>query len=1203
MAPRIVDPSRFLLFASVTDWNVLHRRNAQHDVSPRRHYQERGLRTARIVQLRWVLDPALGYPTQPFTVWRRRAGAAPEEEPISYYTQDFLGQTMVVLDRPRVFVRAWVSGSGSVTPYAGVPYSSPMLLPQVVTAGQSQCTFSGPAIQTLLLSTGVSLQKLSGLDGQAAADSGWEPLEIVGLPVDSTFDQVQRLDAPQGLVSALTDPVSAALDRFRRGAPFFGWPMNLAPGVAAPAWQLADPKAMLRVVTESMLPELRQMVELRPEQQAGFTTTHALPAVGGGSSAVATISPLRTLAYGAATDPLASLITGFGTAYEDTDDDDEARTGQHDFMVSAWFEDGTNGVPSPVDYAAIVFAPGPAPTPPTPSGVAAALDGLRSPPSTDDDWIGVTRISWDRLGDALPLRVGSYALARAQVAPAGAVEALMDPRPYDTALQPIGASTSDALAGSGKMTGLDDRYHVASDPNPNQVDYGVAHQDLFGVWSDWGTAGFSIGEPPVGLASLITARWDATPAPVPAACAGDLTIDLAWNWANRSPVTIDIVGRLYAQGSIGAAPADLSVPGTLATGLGNAGTSPVSLLFSTSGEVSVLAPAGITASVAYFSDDSTTLWANLPAGPVAGPRRYRLHLSGFSLDFASTGVIGMALWARGTEVRSPGRVGDWGATPLVASAPDPRPPVLDVEHEAVQLTSLANAHGEYDALLEWPAAVGAVGYFAYTCSETALRNAAGLGDWPAGLTLSERLVQLRAAFATHPNRQTFTRVNATPVAGTRLAVTLPRGTKDIHLYLVLGLSAGQIESAWPTAADPLLRKRPFAFAAPHIVRPHPPTIEVTRRTVGSPAAFEAAFRLGVSAGVRVGRLDLYRVRVPEAAIDLDSMGPPVARITGPSGSVVVTPTVSTLPGRDQPLAQVEGLDAVGGSWKPVYYRAVAWAADDVTRGQYGGRSEPSTLRQVVIPPATGPVLTPPTWSTPTVGSPVVQVQTMTTAPAAPTSLGPHRVQAEVLVTHADGTSEALYRYPAAPGLDALNLVPATAPAAGTGGLWLQGAGLHLQVARAAFTDALTVRFRLTDPLGRMTESDLLTVPATSPVAPPDISNAQVLSIAGRGRLLTFETAVPDEVVGVGPYQVRIDLATFQPPPQRAVHRHVQVGLADIAAAGVGADAFTDSADVPLRQAPMAGGRSIAAVLHAAGRLTVQVIAPDGTQATIHRTVV
>ncbi len=243
MAPRVVDPTRFLLLASVVDWTLAYRRDIEHVPPPQKVAADRGLKGSRLVQLRWVTDPALGYPTEPFTVWRRGSAPAQNEAPIPYGTADFMGATLIVFDRPRVFVRAGLQGpAGYVIAFAGAPYASPMISPQTLSTAQTQYAFSAPAIQCLLISPGVVLTGLSGLDGDAAQDLDWQKIEIVGLPVDQTFNNVLNLDEQQGLVGAPQDPPDAALDRFRRGAPFYGWRPLLDTGSLAPAWRARRPE-------------------------------------------------------------------------------------------------------------------------------------------------------------------------------------------------------------------------------------------------------------------------------------------------------------------------------------------------------------------------------------------------------------------------------------------------------------------------------------------------------------------------------------------------------------------------------------------------------------------------------------------------------------------------------------------------------------------------------------------------------------------------------------------------------------------------------------------------------------------------------------------------------------------------------------------------------------------------------------------------
>ena len=78
----------------------------------------------------------------------------------------------------------------------------------------------------------------------------------------------------------------------------------------------------------------------------------------------------------------------------------------------------------------------------------------------------------------------------------------------------------------------------------------------------------------------------------------------------------------------------------------------------------------------------------------------------------------------------------------------------------------------------------------------------------------------------------------------------------------------RLSSAWPTTADPLCGKRFVPFAAPVIVTPPPPSLEVSQgvdRAV-DPETYFARLRVGCDGGARVSRVDLYRTRVADAAV-------------------------------------------------------------------------------------------------------------------------------------------------------------------------------------------------------------------------------------------------------------------------------------------------------------------------------------------------
>ncbi len=1259
MAHRIVDPTRLLLTGGLIDWTAVFRQQAANKLkarSPADIARERELKGTRMVQLRWLTAEGVGLPTEPFKVWRRPSLPFEGEKPFDPPTTTFFGLTLRVFDAPRLTVRLHMStanpGGGSVIAFSGAPLGSGIVGSHVLNAaGSATVRLAAPQISCLLCSPGVTISALAGVADGIQEDGHWQLVEVVGLPVDKRFSGVFDLAAPQGPAGALGDPMSAALDRFRRGAPFYGWQPQVTPALAAPPWQLADPVAMLKLIRAEMLEPIRDMVTtLLPPQHRTFEQVRQLASASGGQAATARFKPLSTLLFGAGTDPLASLMTGYGTALEDIDLPPisfsdrqffgDASRSDWDYMVTARWSRGLDHASAPLELAALLMAPKFALPPPAPTQVVAQLDGLRTPAGIDADYHGVVRVNWDRPSGLLPLRVGSYAFVRAAQTPAGPLVPLMDKRPNDIALQPIGASGApDSSPEPTRWAALDERYAVATAPDPNAVLYGLAHQDLLGLWSAWSTAGLTLAEPPVRPLSILSARLEVS-AVASGPCPATLEIEVSWDWSSRSPERLELVGRLYAQTRLGDAPSDTSVPTGLAM-LSGGGAGPLLRLQfggSASGTPALVGavPSGATVALAYVAFDGRTLVAAPPAS--AGPRRYRLTVSGLRLDFDAAPRIGLALWGRGVEHRAPQRIGAWSAQPTVASTADPRPPVIAVEHEDVLLASMADASGLHHARLTWPAAPNAAGYFIYTCTEEKLRADRGLPSPGKSLTLSERLSALRNAFAADPDRRSFARVNSVPITGLSTQVSLPRGSKEIHLYVVIGSSAGNVESAWPGPGDPLLRRRPIAYAAPQVVVPMPPDLEVSRGRDDStdPPTFHAAVTVRCKPGPRVTRIDLHRVRVAAATLELDTMGPPAVTLSGSTGGWVATPQVSTEPGMDQPLARITGRDAVEGSWKKVWYRAVAWSADDPARGLFGGRSGPSALREVVVPPAG-----PPDLSALSGGWPggadllALQIDATTQAPVAETPLGPHRLRVELLAEAPDGSSRVLFRHPAAPGpdgsADRLDHLPELVPAPGTTGVWQAPSGapgttrLRLQCQRPDADSALRVRFLLIDPLGRSRERELL-IAAGLPLPAPDILAFSIRHRPALGILAQFQTSALFESTSAGPYVLTIrwvpslsprspllpsplPFPSPRPMPGRPIRTgpiaQLTVTLPDLRRLGPGEDLMLDPAAIPARRLPDAGDAegAIGFALRGrhGGRLSLTLRGPDGRVATLSRT--
>ena len=1214
---RLVDPNAFIGIGSVVDWAAVPGVHTSTG-GVEKVAKNRGLDTSRVVQLRWAFDSTLGYPRTPFTVWTRQRGA--KYTGVQY--SPFPGPLGVTLLLDRTYAEVVLSLSagpgGAALAWAGMPLGSPVVALGALAAGTAAVRLTAPSIRVLSLPAGSAVSAIQGRTYDDADDPAWTEVEIVGLPADGRSATATDLTSKQGMVTALTDPPSAALDRYRRGAPFSGWSDEITSGVSVEPWALADPMAIIKVFDGEMLDDFITMVDSVPSTQQDqqiFTRTLATPS---GHTAQAQFNPLRVLLYGACSDPLDALVTGFGTAYPMPRAPGVAGIGTTthvsttgnlltapDFMVTATFVDG-NG--KDVERAALILGAGPTLPPPVPSAMAALTTGNQAPDVLDDPFRAVVTVSWDRPTALLPFLVGSHALARRAMVPTVAPELLMVARPLDTARQPLGATVSATTPNRRSLS--DTAYGIDSTTDPNQLSYAVATQDVFGVWSLWGETGVAVTEPPVGHVTLTGPTFDTAVAA--GACPGTLTVDLSWNWASRSPQTIEVTGRTYPQTWPDDPPADLTPPPGNAFGTTGAGNL-VTIAFAADGSITGVTPgAGLSATVDHVSVDGQSVVA-LPTQN-RGARRYRLTLTGLSVDFPSSARWGLALWARGTEARATHRVGPWNTTPTVTSAADPRPPVITSSYEAVVLASMRDADGLHHANLTWSPMAGAVSYRVYTCAESTFRGFHNEREPLPSESLTTRLARLRALFGADPDRRPFTRMSTAAITGTSTPVTLPRGTKDIHLFVVIGASGGEVESDWPSTSDPLCSKRFVAFAAPQTVAPAAPQIEVSRRTITTttPTSYAAAIRIRRAGEARIRQVDLHRVRVPLAATDVDMMGPAFAQVTGTAGGFTVTPAA------DGTIDLVTGDDTSPGSWKPVFYRAVSWGADDADKGQYGVRSAASVVRSVVVPPAGDPDLPMPVWVLPTSGSANARLDVATTAPVDDTVLGPHRLEAEVLTVDAAGAQGAVplqswnaqtSTVTAAPiATWTLAQLPTAAPASPDSGPWRDptAAGstpVHLLVRRSDPTLSLRVRLRLTDPIGRMTERVLTIPPGSAASVPPDIVNPVVQAVAG-GWILAFRTTVPDSTSD-GDYTLRVRFAAAAVPPSRPPRAVITTSTlaALLVPPRFGNILAAPTPPIPLAHTRRLGGASTVLIgLRVPGSVQVSLVAPDGTTTSITRAI-
>lgn len=1101
----------------------------------------------RLVFLRWQVNPRIGMPVEPFKVWRRQAIPVEETaiEP-ERLTLPPLGQ-IHVMPEPMVSLsldlRAGSSGAaGNVVFFAdGIGFENILaILPYNLGAnGATVMRFQAAYVTAVLILGTGSVQGFAGLP-QSAADKigGWELVETVGLPVDEggwSDLADQNHGVKQGLVGAEVPAPDAAAQRYARGINPFGWHQTFPTGEIAPAWTLPSPKDLIADADTQLLPMLHEAMRLPPADQAGFTRDFQINPPENpsgqqmsGDPGRATIAPLTLLQMTVSTDPLQAVTLGFGTGYLYEDIPgitlgamsffDDRGVSDWDFMVTGLWRGEGMRAGREVEFAALIPRPRLVLPPPAPADLALDFLGHHQPAAPDGPWSAATRLSWERLPLDNLSRVASFAAGRADLAqPGQPAHPLMERRATAPGHLPIGDARNPQDPEPTRQSASDSFYPIPNDPGSVSARYGIATQNIFGIWSPWVVTAFDSSQPDPDAVQIVDANLVPTdPGPPATVCPGELRVEIVLDWRARRPASVAFRGRLFASATRHDDP-PAGMPGAVQTDLAGA-TRIVTISFA--GDVPSVAGGSI---LALNSQGDATV----APGPAQGSsRRYRLIVPGFSLDYAATPHIGLALSARLQERLAPMRTGAW-SPPKLAYASDPRARLTNIM-PIVPLTSLPDAGGQGHARLSWAALPGAAGYVVYTSNEFTLLDRTGQPRAAPDATLSQRLVAMQAAFDADPDRNAFTRVNDTLLTATSLDVAIPRGSQAIHAWIVLPVSAGGTEAPWPMISSAMI-----VYAAPKVAEPAPPRIEVRRIEQGAGFAARIRVETRADAGARPRHLKLYRTRVADAARALDSMGLPVAEISASGGGWSTTPPA---PAADGWIDVATGTDAPGGSWKHVWYRAVALADGLPQRGVLGGRSLASPAVPVLIPPAGPPPLSALALSWPGGGPGDVLASFATDAPVAETPLGAHILEVEALE---QGLPAPVIRRRIA-----LAEIAAAAPAAPDSGLWRSAPGQYsLLLRRADVTHSASLTIRLIDPLGRASERVAAIGPGVL-LPPPQMSEIDSFSIAGRGKVFTFTLAnTRDDMINGQPWRLRIELAPATiVPPTRFPRRGVPGGL-------------------------------------------------------------
>jgi hypothetical protein len=792
-----------------------------------------------------------------------------------------------------------------------------------------------------------------------ANEDGWTDIEIVGLPFDRGFPCSAYKMMQQGLVGAEVSPFDAALQRLKLGAPSTGWASlstiipNPVAGIELTEWRTPDHQSYLQeLLGGRLLKGICQMLEnvplprdhakykYRPEPgeraapELRLLLTHETSEFEKISPASSKWHPLGMLLLAAATDPLAALALGFGTALPFPDPLPPFGWQFVAYRISVPYEFPEIG--EEIQVADVVWPEIASARPEKVTQLKASLTSYTPPQHLDGIRLETIGLSWKHplmpehtRHHSAPYPV-SYAVARFG-------EGGQDPKILLTRRENLdgwlpyvaGKTTNNSSMVFYDHLRREIPFNVP-DPVGHSSTYLVAAQDIFGRWSDWAQMAYqSENEFPQipgiqRVEVMLRAQLDAESEPgTPPAAHDQVNVDFSWDWTTRRPEFMELRGAYKDDPN-----------------------QPVfSLRFSF-----VLGddrPTPVPDNVIPLNQgrEKVMNWGNdQDAGDEFDHPRARYYRLMIPIDFEWTDGRSreFQVEARGqchvhANISPNFNIGAFGS-PVSTTVYDPRPLgapilVLPEPREAPLWASLPDAAGLSRIVLTWQKVPGAQGYVLYEATESSLLPLGTPTDTSKPLT--ERLAALRDL---NPNfkaqRLSFQRVNQELIKGQgnqiSHEVALPRGSRVIHIYAVTAMTENQVESEWQESSQNY-----FAVAVPRLGVPSPPTLQATAETDAVPSRVQLNIRAG--AGIKTSRVELYRTIKEENSKRVDRMGPPFTSF-------------------DMTGCEIKFTDHPTPGWQRIWYRAVVWSADDPLQGIIAARSLPSAAVSVLMPPDALPTI-------------------------------------------------------------------------------------------------------------------------------------------------------------------------------------------------------------------------------------------------------
>lgn len=904
------------------------------------------------VVLRWSTDPTLGFPRQPFKLWRRQRR---KYDFIDLKTGSLSFTSVLTVDWGRqemYLVRFYISPSpGYSVRVQALDRTNQPIPGQIIYFNASGVgMFTSPGIAGLLVTGRGDISDLQGVNQNTLAnDSEWNLVQVVGFPyAPGEVDVPVYNPQPQGYIPASLDGLSAARQRlFIASVLHQPLPETGIADFPTPLWPAADPYLFLDYLcnqklcplslinqclenTDDYNPSKLQSKFIRRVTLSGIRQADLPGATPGSDPTEIKLPVVAVTMLSISTSSDAATGLGYGTIDFPPADDIE-RTNYiepvgtvhiaYDYMITSDFILPLLGS---FELAALAL---PRQNPESVTGLSVSTHQVHRAGTHDGMYSESVQVSWN-----LSFFPQAYAIIVSHEPDYSNV--LNSLRPECGGYNPFVAVRPPGAGGSppaGFRTVFTDPVSPLPLDGSRTSRYLVAGTDVFGRWSDWRMVTYVANALPViqpGLHSAVFVQ-DMTSV-IGRTVPSKMEIEFSWDWSDRSPDRIEFTGNFIS-------PTEKNIP------VSSSGFA-LSPLVAPSPTVVVSFNKSENPYISSGHSGSLETLTLNPSDP--DHRKYRLTLNELVCDYTMANTVAYSVFARSAESLRPGSTSDL-VGPRRAEAPNPLPPPIPVLPIDLQWTALPDATGRARGVLRWPAVSSTAKYVVWEATESALLVAVSAPPPDIGTSLLTRATSLRTLLTSNKSLslQAFSRMNTDLLAATSIEVVLPSCSSTIYAYRVSSVEAETNVESERSSTIAL-------FAVPHRNQPGQPSL-VLRRTTPSPAVPAGKTQIIAlpGAGPTPTGYRLFRVRSKALLADPGLKGPPKFTETDPGWTAK---TLQTLKGDMNGMAIA---DQVGPSWYPYYYQIVAVGLHNPPVGEYGGESLPSAIQSSILPPPDAPLLT------------------------------------------------------------------------------------------------------------------------------------------------------------------------------------------------------------------------------------------------------